>query len=407
VRLRGAWVEAEQELRSALDELQNFNLEFAAEAFYEIGEIRLRMGDLVEAEEAFRQAHELGRQPEPGLSMLRLAQGNTESARSSINRAVEDDSLDDLRRARLLPAQVEIALAAGDVDSAHSAAASLESLAERFGTPALRAAGLRARGEVEAAQGDTAGAARALRRSWRLWNEADLPYEAARTRMLLGLALRADGDEEGGSSEIKAAKSAFERLGAQLDLRTAMDLLGEEVAEGVPKAPVPGARVTKTFMFTDIVSSTNLVEAIGDEAWENLLQWHDQTLRKCFSAHRGVEINKIGDGFFVAFESPCDAVECAVTVQKGLVDHRKEHGFAPQVRVGLHEAEATQKGHDYGGKGVHTAARIGSLAGAGEILASHEVIEAARTRFPVSEPRLVSLKGVAEPVKVASIRLST
>ena len=403
VRLRGAWVEAEQELRSALDELQNFNLEFVAEGFYEIGEIRLRMGDLAEAEDAFRQAHALGRQPEPGLSMLRLAQGNSRSALSSINRAAADESMDDLRRTRLLPAQVEIALVAQELDTARAATERLEALAEKFGTPPLRAAALRARGELQHVEGDVSGAAQTLRRSWRLWNDADLPYEAARTRMLLGLALRDDGDEESGTLEIEAAKASLERLGAVLDVRRAMDLLGEEIAEGVPKGAAPTARVTKTFMFTDIVDSTKFVELLGDESWDDLLEWHDQMLRKCFSSHRGVEVNKVGDGFFVAFDSPCDAVECAVTIQKGLRDHRREHGFAPQVRVGLHEAEATQKGLDFGGKGVHTAARIGALARAGEILASQHVIEAAGTRFPVGDRRKVELKGVADPVEIASI----
>lgn len=407
VRLRGSWVEAEQELRSALHELQNFNLEFVAEGLYEIGEIRLRMGDLAAAEDAFRQAHELGREPEPGLSMLRLAQGNTRSAQASINRAAAEESLDDLRRTRLLPAQVEIALVAQDMATAGAATERLESLAEKFGTPPLKAAALRARGELQHVEGDPSSAAQTLRRSKRLWTEADLPYEAARTRMLLGIALRDEGDEESGRLELQTARASFERLGAVLDLRSAMELLGEEIGEGVPKGSAPTARVTKTFMFTDIVGSTNLVELLGDEAWDDLLQWHDQMLRGCFSSHKGVEVNKVGDGFFVAFENPCDAVECAVMIQQGLKDHRREHGFAPQVRVGLHEAEATQKGLDFGGKGVHTAARIGALAGAGEILASQEVVEAAGSRFPVSNRRSVQLKGVADAVEIASISATT
>jgi class 3 adenylate cyclase len=98
-----------------------------------------------------------------------------------------------------------------------------------------------------------------------------------------------------------------------------------------------------------------------------------------------------------------DAVECAVTVQRRLRQHRKEHGFAPQVRVGLHRAEATQKARDYGGKGVHAAARVGALAAAGEILASRDLIVAVDLRFPVGEPRSVTLKGVSEPIEVAAI----
>jgi class 3 adenylate cyclase len=364
------------------------------------------MGDLGEAEDAFRQAHELGREPEPGLSMLRLAQGSIEAARAGIDAAVDDDMLDDLRRSRLLPAQVEIAIAAQSLDTARFATERLEALAETFGTPPLQAAALRARGELQLAEGDAGGAAQTLRRSWRLWTGADLPYEAARTRMLLGVALRAGGQQERGRREIAAARAQFDKLGAVLDLRTAMELLGEEVAEGVARGSAPGARTTKTFMFTDIVGSTHWAEMMGDGDWENALRMHDHMLRKCFSEHRGVEVNKIGDGFFVAFDNPCDAVECAVSVQRALGEHRRERGALPKVRIGLHRAEATQKGRDYAGKGVHTAARIGGIAQGDEILASQDVIDAAELRFPVGEWRSVTLKGVSQPVRVAPIRTS-
>ena len=129
-------------------------------------------------------------------------------------------------------------------------------------------------------------------------------------------------------------------------------------------------------MFTDIVKSTNLVEAIGDEAWGDLLQWHDQTLRSLFANHGGAEIDHAGDGFFVAFEQPASAIECAVAIQRTLADHRRAHGFSPQVRIGLHTAKATRRGINYRGKGVHEAARIAALAEAGEILASQETLSA-------------------------------
>jgi class 3 adenylate cyclase len=403
MRLRGSWAEAEQEARRALNELQNFNLEFAAEGFYEIGEIRLRMGDLEEAKDAFRQAHELGRDPQPGLALLYLAEGKVEAAASAIKSALGDPSIDRLRRCRLLTPQVSIALTTGDVETARAAVEEAEVIADSYGSTVLKASSLLMRGELQIAEGDHAAAVRNCRQSWRLWKDADLPYEGARARVALAVALRANGDEAGAELELRAARSAFDKLGALLDLRRVMELLGEDVPEGLPKASVPGARVAKTFMFTDIVSSTNLVEAIGDEAWEGVLGWHDQTLRKLFTSHCGEEVKHVGDGFFAAFDNPYDAVECAVGIQCRLAEHRKEHGFAPQVRIGLHAAEATRKGRDYGGKGVHEAARIGALAGAGEVLASMEVIRAARARFPVSESRRVELKGVSEPIEVAAI----
>ena len=406
MRLRGSWAEAEREARRALTELEKFNLEHAAEGFYELGEVRLRIGDLAEAEDAFRQAHELGRPPYPGLPLLRLAQGKADIAAASMKRGLEDPHFDRLGRCRLLPAEVEIALAVEDVDRAREAVEELEATVTDFNSAPLRASALCARGSLQLAEGDSRAAVNTLRRSWRMWKEADLPYEAAQARLSLGVALRADGDEDAAEMEIQAARSAFERLGAILDLRRATETLGEQVQKDLPRAPVPGVRVEKTFMFTDIVSSTNLVEVIGDDAWENLLGWHDQTLRKLFMSHCGQEVKQIGDGFFVAFDDATDAMECAVQIQRRLGEHRKEHGFAPQVRIGLHRADATRKGQDYGGRGVHTAARIGALAQGGEILATTQVIENASShRFPVSERRSVSLKGVSEPAEIVSVQL--
>lgn len=159
-------------------------------------------------------------------------------------------------------------------------------------------------------------------------------------------------------------------------------------------------RVVKTFMFTDIVKSTNLVEAIGDEAWEMLLRWHDQTLRSLVAAHHGEEVVTTGDGFFVGFDSPNAGLACAVAVQRKLSEHRQTNGFAPQVRIGLHAANATQTGGNFSGKGVHEAARIAALAQGGEILASLQTVT---PRYEVSESRTVELRGIAEPVEIVSV----
>ena len=156
-------------------------------------------------------------------------------------------------------------------------------------------------------------------------------------------------------------------------------------------------------MFTDIVGSTPLVEALGDEAWEELIRWHDQTLRAIFNRYGGMEVKQTGDGFFVAFDDPAAAVEAAVAVQRSLAEQRREHGFAPQVRIGLHEADASTRALDFSGHGVHEAARIGSLATGGQILASLTTLQHAATRFPVSAPNSVTLKGVSQPVEVVTI----
>jgi class 3 adenylate cyclase len=403
MRLRGAWAEAEKEARRALTELEPFNLMFAAEGFYELGEVRFRTGDLAGAEEAFRQANELGRSPQPGLALLRLAEGKVSAARSAIKRALEDPAGDKLHRLRLLPGLVEIALADGDVDTARSAVDEMDELCKTYDSKVIQAATAFARGALELSEGLSGQAIRTLIQSNRLWKEVDLPYEGARARLLLGIALRADGDEDAAELEIAAAKGAFEKLGAVLDLRRALELLGHDVAESLPKTAVPAERVTKTFMFTDIVGSTNLATVMGDEAWGNVLSWHGTTLRALFRTHRGEEVKQIGDGFFVAFDEPLDAIECAVDIQRRLAAHRKDAGFAPSVRIGLHHIEATRKGNDYEGIGIHEAARIGALAEGGEIVASRNVLDAAPTRFPVSEFRHAELKGVPHPVQVASI----
>ena len=403
MRLRGAWAEAEQDARFACDELQRVAPASAAFAFYELGEIRLRVGDLASAEDAFRQAHELGHEPQPGLALVRLAERRVDAAAMMIKRALTEESRDRLYRARLLPAHVEIALAAGDLESARSGAEELEAIAEAYGTPALHAEAQCARGALQLAEGDAAAACESLRRGLRLWQEVDAPYEVARARVLLAAACRAEGDEEGALLELRAAWTAFERLGAVLDVRRAAELLGTDGQPGGREPAASGRRATKTFMFTDIVKSTDLTEAMGDEAWEDVLRWHDETLRSCLAKHAGEEVKHGGDGFFVAFDAPAGAIECAVAIQRTLADHRREQGFAPQVRIGLHTAAATRRGRDYTGKGVNQAARIAALADGGEILASQETLTAEPLRFPQSEPRSVSLKGISNPVEVAAI----
>lgn len=157
-------------------------------------------------------------------------------------------------------------------------------------------------------------------------------------------------------------------------------------------------------MFTDMVSSTDLIEAIGDQAWEELISWHDKTLRSLFARHGGEEVSHAGDGFFVAFEEPRAAVESAVAIQRALTAHRRKHGFAPWVRIGLHTAEATHSGVNYRGKAVHEAARVGALADRDEILVTTQTLQAAGAiTFSVSETRSVNLKGIKGAAEVASV----
>ncbi len=162
----------------------------------------------------------------------------------------------------------------------------------------------------------------------------------------------------------------------------------------------PTRRVQKTFMFTDIVGSTNLVEALGDEAWDTLLRWHDAALREVFVAHQGEEVSATGDGFFVGFDSPDNAIAAAIGIQRRLAEHRAKHGFAPQVRIGIHASDASQVAGNFRGKGVHEASRIADLANGGEILASVTTVgEGVKT----SAPRSVNLRGLSGPIDLVAI----
>lgn len=398
IRLRGDWAEAEREAKVAVDELGGYLPAIAAEALYEIGEIKFRMGDFPAAEEAFTQAHELLREPQPGLALMRLEQGKVATALNQINAALSA-APQSLQRAKLLPSLVRIAIASGDKEAARSAAEELEKIAEDYGTAVLGAYAAYARGQVQLADGESVAAVQSLRRSLQAWREADAPYEAAAVRIPMAEAFRAMGDEDSAIMELRSAKATFDRLGAVTDSRKALELLGD-AGEGVARA---ASSVLRTFMFTDIVKSTNLVEAIGDEAWEDLQRWHDTTLRSLFASNGGQEVKQIGDGFLVAFPKPQQAIDCAVAIQKKLMEHRRSNGFAPQVRIGIHQTQATVKGLDYGGKGVHEAARIGALAEGGEILTSTSTLSSGSCRLPLGESRSVALKGISEPVEVCTI----
>jgi class 3 adenylate cyclase len=401
LRVRGAWDEAEAEARSACELVENNDFD-SGKAMYEIGEIRLRRGDLLAAEDWFQQAYGKGSSSQPGIALLRLAQGRPADAFSSISNALTFQSADRLTRARMLPAQAEIAIVVGDLDIARSSAEELEAIATDYATVGLEASAACVRGAVHLADGNAVEAVTSLRRGWRLWQDVEVPYEAARARMLLAAAYVAQGDRESARSELHAAKSAFERLGAAPDVLRATELLEEYAPVSAP-TPAEGRRATRTFMFTDIVKSTNLVEAMGDEAWENLLRWHDQTMRTLLAAYKGEEVKQAGDGFFFAFPDSVSAIECAVNIQRTLAEHRTAHGFAPQVRIGLHIAEATRRGRDYSGKGIHEAARIAALGNGGEILASEQTLAGASGGFATSQPRTVSLKGISKPVEVVTV----
>ena len=361
-----------------------------------LGEIQRRRGDLDGAVDSFRRSIELGFEPQPGLALLRLDEGKPSAARRAIVAALADPSgLSREGRWLILPAAVEIAIAAGDGLLARSTVNELEDLADRLDTTAVRAAAAVAGGRVALSESRTEDALRDLRRGVRLWSEVDAPYETAEARVLIADAFTRLDDDDAAELELSAAQASFERMGAEA--------AAHRVAERLSRRNAVPATAVRTFMFTDIVDSTRLVETLGDEQWEALLAWHDRTLRACFQAQEGEEVKHEGDGFFVAFAAAGNALQCACKIQCSLRDHRRDHGLAPRVRIGIHLSPATDRRGDYIGRGVHTAARIAAAAGAGEIVASRDALSAAGGGLPITNHRALELKGLAEPVAVATV----
>jgi DNA-binding CsgD family transcriptional regulator len=218
MQLHGAWRDAIDEVRLASERLAERPSPSAqAAASYRRGELHRLAGEFAEAEECYRQASRSGREPQPGLALLRLAQGQVDAAQAAIRRVV-DEAQGSVSRSRLLPAHVEIMLAAGDVDAAAAGADELSAIADERQAPLLHARATQAQGAVLVARGDARAALPALRQAWAEWQGLDAPHEAAVTRALIGLACRGLGDEDGAAMELDAARWAFQELGATPDV---------------------------------------------------------------------------------------------------------------------------------------------------------------------------------------------
>jgi ATP/maltotriose-dependent transcriptional regulator MalT len=213
LQVRGAWNEAEREARRVTRELTELDLPIVAEAHYLLGELGRQRGDAPAAEAAFREGHRLGRDPQPGLALLRLLLGDVEAAGASIRAGLVAAGDDPLARARLLPAAVEVAVTEGDLEQAASWSRELSEAAERYGTSGFLMAARYARGTVLLASGDAAAAVPVLRDALRAGRQLDAPYDVARTRLVLADACDALGDGESAALERAAADATFAQLG--------------------------------------------------------------------------------------------------------------------------------------------------------------------------------------------------
>jgi DNA-binding CsgD family transcriptional regulator len=215
MQLRGNWDQAAQDAHDACGLLTSGEgRPMAGAAFYRLGEIHRLRGEFTQAEAAYARANERGRKPYPGLSLLRLAQGQIEAAAVSI-RGVLADSRAPAARARVLTAAIEILLAAKDLENARAATGELTDIANHIGASLLHAASAHATGALLLAQGDIAGASTSLRQAWEIWRDLEMPYEEAQTCLLVAAVCEKRGDVDGRRLELETARRLFTQLKAE------------------------------------------------------------------------------------------------------------------------------------------------------------------------------------------------
>jgi DNA-binding CsgD family transcriptional regulator len=217
LQFHGAWTAAMTEAEGACERAERAHRRHPAAARYQQAEIHRLRGEFAQAEEGYRATSRLGFEPQPGLALLRMMQGRRDAACAAIQRLVSA-TVDRMQRARLLPAHIEIMLAAGCLDEARRTCAELEALAEAFDSDVLRATTRQSEGAIALAAGQAQAAIGPLREACDAWVRLEAPYESARVRVLLARACRALGDEETAALELETARATFERLGAAPEL---------------------------------------------------------------------------------------------------------------------------------------------------------------------------------------------
>lgn len=245
MELHGDWDDALAELERAAGRAQRAgNVRVTAGAAYHRGEIHRLRGEYALAEEAYQQAARGGREPQPGLALLRMTQGDHRAAAATMRR-LRDEATDPAERARLLPAYIEVMLAAGDVESARGGSDELATIAAERPSDLLTAASEHSQGAVVLAADDARASVPHLRRALAAWYELDAPYEAARVRLLIADVCRALGDEDSARVELQAARETFDALGVLPQTKAARDVHGLTGRELEVLRLVAGGRTNK------------------------------------------------------------------------------------------------------------------------------------------------------------------
>ena len=259
-------------------------------------------------------------------------------------------------------------------EGARDAAERLAEIAAVYGTVVLEAHAATSRARVALASGAVDDAVASARVAVNLWRDAGAPYETAQTQHLLADAAMRTNDRDVAIVELDAALAVFTSLGATRDIEAAQTLRDRL---GDMRDRVSGATHVHVHRHRRLHASGGARWAT--KRWSTVLHAHDRTIRDLLASHGGSEVKQRGggDGFFAVFTSPTDAIDCAVAIQRRFAEHRDTHGFAPEVRIGVHEADALLSGNDFAGLGVHEAARIAAHADGGSILTSHATATAA------------------------------
>lgn len=260
MQLEGAWTDAMAVAKQACHQLSGpVSWDTLGSAYYQLGELQRLRGEFAEAEESFHKASEAGRQPEPGLALLRLAEGRIDVAAAVVRRAVTE-TREPPARSRVLPAYVEIMIASGDVASARAGADELGQIAGLLTAPYLRALAASAAGATLLGEGDAQSALPTLRVAGSEWRALDAPYEAARVRVLIGLACSALGDPETSSMELNCARKVFEQLGAKPDIERLDALMRRPYGQATP-----GGLTTREVEVLRLVATGKTNRAIAKE----------------------------------------------------------------------------------------------------------------------------------------------
>jgi DNA-binding NarL/FixJ family response regulator len=259
MQLHGAWPDAMAEAeRVRTQPSRQADQWLVGWSWYQQAELHRLQGALAEAEAAYQQASHWGHEPQPGLALLRLAQGKGDAAVAAIRR-VMDEVRGQSKRPRLLSADVEISLAAKDVKAARSAANQLSEYAAGRDAPVLGAMSAHATGAVLLAEGDARVALATLRQAWKTWQEVEAPYEGAQARALMGQACRELGDEDGALLELDAARWVFQQLGAGPDLARVEALLRPA------SSSAPGGLTTRELQVLRLIATGKTNRAIASD----------------------------------------------------------------------------------------------------------------------------------------------